>query len=116
MTESDWRMSFLATWLCCFHHILKANSMERSMTRLKNKVAIITGAGTGLGKAGAQLFAQEGARVVVAEISRSLGEETAAAINAAGNEALFVPTDVSDPESVAGMVARAVEVFGRVDV
>jgi NAD(P)-dependent dehydrogenase (short-subunit alcohol dehydrogenase family) len=86
------------------------------MTKLKNKVAIITGSGTGLGRAGAMLFAREGAKVVVAEISRELGEETVSAIKAEGNEALFVPTDVSDAGSVAAMVMRAVETFGRVDV
>ena len=67
------------------------------MGRLDGKVALITGAGQGIGRAAARLFAAEGARVVVAEIARAEGEATAKAIRDAGGEALFVATDVSEP-------------------
>ncbi|PZN09899.1 MAG: 3-oxoacyl-ACP reductase [Bacillota bacterium] len=84
--------------------------------RLQGKVAIITGAGKGIGRATAVLFAREGARVVVAEVDRATGEETAGTIDREGGEALFLPVDVTDRQAVAGMVAAARERFGRIDV
>ncbi len=83
---------------------------------LESKVAIVTGAGQGIGRAYAERLAQEGARVVVAEIQAARGEETAAAIRAAGGEALAVATDVSDEASTEAMAAAAAERFGRIDV
>jgi 3-oxoacyl-[acyl-carrier protein] reductase len=84
--------------------------------RLEGKVAVITGAGSGIGRASAERFAAEGARVVVVDINSEPSRETAEAIGRAGGEAIAVPTDVSDPEAVQAMADAAVERFGRVDV
>ncbi|MBI4551351.1 MAG: SDR family oxidoreductase [Candidatus Latescibacteria bacterium] len=84
--------------------------------RLQNKIAIITGASTGIGRASAVLFAQEGARVVVADINDDGGRQTIEVIRKAGGEAEYVHTDVSQSDQVQTMVARAVEVYGGVDI
>lgn len=86
------------------------------MARLQNRVAIITGAGKGIGRSAAELFAREGASVVVAERDPQVGAAATDAIAAADGKALFVETDVTDPESMKAMVARTVETFGRIDV
>lgn len=83
------------------------------MPRLEGKVALITGAGAGIGRATACLFAREGARVVVAEIAGAAGEETA---HLAGNGAIAVRTDVTDEDSVRACVSTALRHFGRLDV
>jgi len=84
--------------------------------RLEGKTALITGAGSGIGRASALLFAAEGARVVVAEIAREEGADTARAITAAGGTALFVETDVSRPDSVEAAVRTTLERFGGLQV
>ena len=84
--------------------------------RLAGKVAFITGAGTGIGRSASELFASEGARVVVAEIDTASGAETEERIRSAGGEALWVETDVTDAESVRAAFDRAVDRFGRLDV
>jgi len=84
--------------------------------RLAGKVALITGAGAGIGRAAAELFAKEGARVVIAERDQATGEAAQAAIAALGHECLFVPTDVAEPESVRSAVDMAVSRFGKLDV
>ena len=84
--------------------------------RLKDKVVIVTGGASGIGKATALLFAAEGARVVVADLDRTQGMETVAAIEAAGGEARFVRVDIS-VEADAAALSRGVERdFGRLDV
>jgi NAD(P)-dependent dehydrogenase (short-subunit alcohol dehydrogenase family) len=84
--------------------------------RLDGKIALITGAGRGIGRAAALRFAAEGARVAIAEIARAEGEATARAIEAAGGEALFVATDVTDPASVEAAVQATVARFGGLHV
>ncbi len=84
------------------------------MGRLSGKVALITGASSGLGRVGAERFAQEGAQIVIADIND--GDEAVEAIAAAGGEATFVRCDVTDEASVESAVAHAVETFGGLHV
>lgn len=86
------------------------------MQRLANKVAVVTGGGSGIGKATCELFAREGAAVVVAEINAEAGQQVARDIVAAGGQALFVETNVADEGSVARMAAEAVRAFGRINL
>jgi len=84
------------------------------MDRLKGRVAIVTGAARGIGAAFAKGLAGEGAGVVVADVLD--GDDTVAAIEAAGGRAMAIKTDVSEPASVADMVARTIEALGRIDI
>jgi NAD(P)-dependent dehydrogenase (short-subunit alcohol dehydrogenase family) len=84
--------------------------------RLQNKVILITGAGSGIGKSSALLFGQEGAHVIVNDLDAVKGAETAAEIESNGGKAIFLQADVTDPESVKTMVDRAIEACGRIDV
>ncbi len=84
--------------------------------RLEGRVAIVTGGGHGIGKAYARRLADEGAKVVIAEIDAAAAERVAAELAAGAREALAVATDVSDRASVEAMARRAVAAFGRIDV
>ncbi|MDO8861215.1 SDR family oxidoreductase [Haliea sp. E1-2-M8] len=86
------------------------------MAILEGKIGIVTGAGQGIGRAIAQCFAREGAKVLIADFNAESGEETAASIVALGGEALFIHGDVSDEASVKDMVAAAVSAWGRLDI
>jgi NAD(P)-dependent dehydrogenase (short-subunit alcohol dehydrogenase family) len=83
------------------------------MPRLAGKVAFITGAGTGIGRATAILFAREGAKVAIADIDGAAGKETA---QLAGNEAIAILTDLTDPDSLQAAIRTTVDKFGRIDV
>lgn len=84
--------------------------------RLQNKVAIITGAGSGIGRGMALTFAREGAKMVLADWSDEGGKETVGLVEAQGGEAVFVKTDVSKAGDVEEMVKTCVDHFGRVDI
>ena len=86
------------------------------MGRLENKVAVITGAGSGMGRATALLFAQEGAAVLVADVNERGGEETVERITADGGRAAFLRTDVVSSEDVRAMIQMALDRFGGLDV
>ncbi len=86
------------------------------MDTLKDKVAIVTGAGQGIGLAIGECFAREGAHVVVAEIQREKAHEAAAHLTAIGAKALAFPMDVGDTAQIEQMVQSVVKQFGRVDI
>ncbi len=83
--------------------------------RLEGKVSIITGAGGGMGRVAALLFAGQGARVVVAEYDQAAGDETVELVRAAGGEATMVRTDVSKEADAEAMVDHALSTYGRLD-
>jgi NAD(P)-dependent dehydrogenase (short-subunit alcohol dehydrogenase family) len=86
------------------------------MSRLENKVAIVTGAAHGIGRAIAELFAEQGAWVLVADIDREAGESVARGILENGGQAQFAHTDVISPDQVERAVKLAAETSGRIDV
>src|SRR5205823_14703938 len=85
------------------------------MSMFDGNVALVTGAGSGIGRATALVFAQSGARVVVADIDAAGGNETVRAIEEAEGEARFVGVDVTDEAEVERLIAETVKQFGRLD-
>jgi NAD(P)-dependent dehydrogenase (short-subunit alcohol dehydrogenase family) len=86
------------------------------MASLANKVAIVTGGGTGIGRATALAMASAGALLVIGNRDARLGEEVVRSIEQAGGRAVFQVTDVSKPDDVKALVERAVKEFGRLDL
>ena len=84
--------------------------------RLSNKVAIVTGAGSGIGWAAANLFAREGAKIMVADVNSSSGKETVEEISRDGGTAVQAVVDVSRADEVKEMVEKCIDSFGKIDV
>jgi NAD(P)-dependent dehydrogenase (short-subunit alcohol dehydrogenase family) len=86
------------------------------LVRLKDKVAIVTGGGGGIGRATALLFAENGANVVVSDIDSASGEETAQLINQKGGNAFFIRTDVKKAEDIQELVQKTVQHYGSLQI
>ncbi len=86
------------------------------MSALADQVALITGAGSGMGRATAALFAREGAKVVVVDIDEAGGEETVTQIRAESGEAIFVRTDVARAADAEAMIQQTIDTYGRLDI
>ena len=84
--------------------------------RLENKNALITGSGNGIGRAIAELFAKEGANVVVADLEKESGLETVANISKSGGNAKFIQVDTSDIDSVDKLVKDSINQFGDINI
>lgn len=89
--------------------------MPKGAKRLEGKVALVTGGGSGIGRATALIFAREGAQVVVADIVTEGGEETVRLVKAAGGDAVFVRTDVSKAAEVEALIKKVVVTYGQLD-
>jgi NAD(P)-dependent dehydrogenase (short-subunit alcohol dehydrogenase family) len=88
---------------------------RKPMGLMAGKVALVTGAGTGIGRAAALKFAEEGAKVVVSDVNSTEGNETVALIRQATGDAVFVRADVTEAAAVEALIASAVAAFGRLD-
>lgn len=86
------------------------------MNLLEGKVALVTGAASGIGRATAQVLARDGAKVVASDVDTEGGKETVRLIEAEGGEAKFVEANVADPESVKALVDSTVEAYGKLDI
>jgi len=85
------------------------------MKEFTGKVAMITGAASGIGRASAQFYAREGAKVAISDIDEAGGRETVELIEEAGGDAFFITTDVSDPADCEALVRQTIEQYGRLD-
>ena len=85
------------------------------MNRLQDKVAVITGSGSGMGASAAKLFSREGAKVVVVDLNADAGQSVADDINKSGGEAIFVQVDTGKEADLKRMVDESIKAFGRVD-
>jgi NAD(P)-dependent dehydrogenase (short-subunit alcohol dehydrogenase family) len=84
--------------------------------KLKNKIAIVTGGNSGIGKGIAKAFAKEGAKIAIVDIHRQKGDAAIAEIRTLGSEAIFVPGDVSELEDTKNYIRQTLEAFGRIDI
>jgi NAD(P)-dependent dehydrogenase (short-subunit alcohol dehydrogenase family) len=84
--------------------------------RLQGKVAVITGGGSGMGRVACELFAREGARIVVADVVDAAGQATVASITEAGGEAIYVHADIADDGQARAMIDAAVDTYGSVEI
>jgi NAD(P)-dependent dehydrogenase (short-subunit alcohol dehydrogenase family) len=83
---------------------------------MKGKVAIVTGGGSGIGRATVELLAREGAQVVIGEFNEATGQAAKEAVLAAGGQAIFVPVDVSSEEQMRGLIDATIGAYGKIDV
>ncbi|PVD52480.1 short-chain dehydrogenase [Terrimonas sp.] len=86
------------------------------MKDIKNKTALVTGAGSGIGKAVAELYAELGAKVVVSDVNEAHGQEVVSQIKSAGGEAVFIKADVSDAAACEALIAGTVKQYGSLDI
>lgn len=86
------------------------------MEDIKNKTALVTGAGSGIGKAVAELYAKLGAKVVVSDVNEAHGQEVVSQIKSAGGEAVFIKADVSDAAACEALIAGTVKQYGSLDI
>ena len=93
-----------------------SSNASSNSARLEGRVAVVTGGGGGIGRATARRFAEEGARVVVADVNEEAGRAAAQAITEAGGEVLFVEADVTRPDAAEALMQEAVDAFGGLDV
>lgn len=94
-----------------------SDTRERDLPKdaMEGRVALVTGGGSGIGRASAWAFARAGAAVVVSDVAEASGTETVRLIGDSGREAVFVPADVSNGSDVANLIAATLERYGRLD-
>lgn len=111
--RSTWEFEGVSHWF-----LVNSSRIQRTTLtmKLKDRVAIITGGGRGIGRATALRFAAEGAAVVIAELDVAAGEKTCKDIEEAGGKALFVQTNVASMKDAERMAAAAIEVYGKIDI